>query len=231
MYNIGELEYPGAAKMSENATFNDMVENVDCVTIDGSVYTPDRVAGYIKTWREKYFDLPLTAVPIVSISKYHRHADVLTENEKETLDHAFYDLESPASEHRFRTEFDFFAALIRASEDNANQVYQLKRKITMMYHRVHARYGDLFDMCQHDYGSKTMGGNKEERQSWFHMKYPALFEIDRAYEDFLEEIDIELERWDHFSAAASRQLTSTENSYKATGRLYDRKPGKYVIDD
>lgn len=209
----------------------DLIENVECVTIKGTRLTPNHVEGKISELRKRYFDLPLYAAPVVSESKYSRHASQLTEAEKEILDNAPYDFDMSTGEKRFRTEFDYFSALIRASEDNASQVAQLKRKMTYTWHAIRARYADVYDMCLHDYGSKTMGANQQERTSWFHSKYPALFEIERAYSDFLDEIEIELERWDNFSAGASRQLTATEASYKATGRMYDRKPGKYVFDD
>ena len=206
-----------------------MIENVDCVTINGNVLTVAHVNGMLNEVRRKYFDLDLVATPVVSVSRYARNAEELTETQKELLDNSPFEFDDSVGERRFRTEFDYYAALIRAAEDNADQIYQLKRKMTARVHVLTARYADLYDMCLHDYGSKTMGSNDKEREAWFHMKYPALFEIARTYENFLEEIEIELKRWEQFSSAASRQLTATETSYKATGRLFDRHSGRYAI--
>ena len=207
-----------------------MLENVDCVTIGGNVYTLDNVMGRLENMRKRYFDLPLNAKPIVSESRFSRNADQLSAAEKEILDNAPYEFDESVGERRFRTEFDYYSALIRAAEDNADQIFQLKRMVVARLHIIQARYGDLYDMCLHDYGSQTMGKNANDRTSWFHMKYPALFEIERAYSDFLEEVDIELQRWEQFSASASRQLTATETSYKATGRLFDRRSGRYDVE-
>ena len=206
-----------------------MIENVDCVTINGNVLTVAHVNGMLNEVRRKYFDLDLVATPVVSVSRYAHNAEEVTGTQKELLDNSPFEFDDSVGERRFRTEFDYYAALIRAAEDNADQIYQLKRKMTARVHVLTARYADLYDMCLHDYGSKTMGSNDKEREAWFHMKYPALFEIARTYENFLEEIEIELKRWEQFSSAASRQLTATETSYKATGRLFDRHSGRYAI--
>lgn len=204
-----------------------MTENVDCVTINGTPYTPANIKGSFDISRDRYFDLPLEAKPVVSESRRVRNPDRLSSEQREYLDSAPYDFDNSSTERRFRTEFDYYAALIRAAEDNADQLFQLKRRVTARSHIITARYREMFDMCVDKYGSKTMGTNQNDRKSWFHMKYPALAEISDLYTDFLEEINIELDRWQQFAAAASRGLTATEMSYRATGRLYDRHSGKY----
>ena len=205
-----------------------LVENKECVTVGDTVYTPASLEGHFRTARKKAFDLPITAVPIVSESQKWRKPERLTPEQKEQLDRSPYQFDDSIGEVRFKTEFDYYQALLRAVRDNSDIVYQLKRRITAQYHIVRARYNELFDQCYEEYGKDIMGKSEAERKSWFHMRYPALYEIETMFHDFLVEIDIELDRWEQFSASTSRGLTAVESSYKATGRLFNQHSAQYV---
>lgn len=202
-------------------------ELVDYILVDGTPETPMNVRGKLELTRNKFFDLEVHALPIIAQSHTMLGANNMSEQDKHYIDYAELDLQNPNTEKRFRTEFDFYAALIRAAEDNADLVATQKRKITRHYHTVNALYNEIFYQSLNKYGSKTMGSNKEERIAWMETTYPALAKIKQLYDDFLEEVDIELERWKQYISAASRGLTAVEDSYKATGRFYDVRSGKY----
>lgn len=207
------------------------IENVDYVLMNGQQMTPNNVRGRLDTYRKQYFDRPLVAAPIIRESERVIHPERLTETEKYQLDNSNYDLKrGAAGDKRFMTEFDYYGALLRAVEDNADAVFQLKRRIYRTYAAVHSLYGQIFNFCLSEYGS-SMGKNQPERVSWFQEKYPALYQIDELYDSFLDEIDIELDRWKEFSKSASRMLSSAELSYQATGRLFNHRRGQYFTDD
>lgn len=209
-------------------SIDEQVEYVDFIYIDGSKITPERLAGSIKNRREIYFNLDLIATPIVAESKKVIRPERYTADELRQMDTAPYTLKGGVSaEKRFRTEFDYYAALIRACEDNADKIAILKRQIVQTYNLVHAMYVTQFDTCLNTYGKQVMGNSDAERHAWFHGRYPALFNIDTMLEGFLDEVDIELERWGQFAKAASRGLSATELSYHASGKLYTNKAGKY----
>lgn len=219
--------------MAEDLQNLDGTEYYDYIILDGTKLTPNRVKGSIEATRKKFFDLEITAVPIISESQRLMRAQKLSLSEEEIyqLDNSPYILTRGASgEKRFLTEFDYYSALIRAGEDNANTVARLKRTIIYRYSQVKQMYWTVYDNSFHIYGKEQMGKSEAERRAWFHHKYVALYDIKTMYEDFLDEIDIELERWESFVKAASRQLSSTEMSYQATGRFYNHKAGKYIID-
>lgn len=207
------------------------VENVDYVVINGRRLTPSHVEGSIAELRRKNFDLELVALPIVRESDRVIRPEDLTETERERLNNMVYDLSrGQVGDRRFHTEFDFYSALIRATEDNADKVAVLKRKVYAAYAAVNAKYGKLYNYCIVEHGLKEMGSNTEERHAWFQDKYPALAEINTMYDDFLGEVTIELERWQDFAKSASRGLSSTELSYQASGKLYNHKRGSYLAD-
>lgn len=207
-------------------------ENIDYVYIKGTRYTPDKIRGVFEQQRKEYFDLELLAAPIVPLSNKMRNADKMTANEKMSIDNSYYSFEGGSeSDKRFMTEFDYYAALIRAAEDNADKVAVLKRRITAAYNVIEAERSRVYNRCLTEEGRKEMGTNSDERKAWFHTHYPALVEIRNLYSDFIDEIEIELTRWQDFSKAASRSLSATELSYQATGRLYTNKAGKYFFED
>lgn len=203
------------------------VENKDYVSLNGLQLTPDNVRGRFIEYRETYFDRPLVAKPIVRESERVIHPERLTDTERYQLDHSDYDLENGAvGDSRFRTEFDYYGALIRAAEDNADAVFQLKRNIYATYAAVHATYNQTYNFCMTTHKA-DMGANAAAREAWFQEHYPALCTVDGLYSSFLDEIEIELDRWREFSKSASRMLTTAELSYQATGRLYTHKRGHY----
>lgn len=207
------------------------VENVDYVTVNGHHLTPDNVVGSISALRGEYFDLPLSALPIIRESDrlIRPERERLTDTEREMLDNSMYDLSrGQVGDRRFHTEFEYYSALLRATEDNADKVAVLKRRMYATYAAVHSIYNQVFNFCLMKYGKKGMGNSDVERKAWFQENYPALFRIDELYDNFLEEVDIELERWRDFAKAASRQLTSTELSYHASGKLNTNRRGEYV---
>lgn len=205
-----------------------LIENIDCVTINGIQLTPSGAVHRIQEARKNHFDLQLVASPIVRESERVRRSESLTDAQREQLDYAPYELTNGvAGEKRFRNEFDYYAALIRATEDNADQVFKLKRDTMRVSNLIHQRFSKAYDEALINYGRKEMGSNDAERKAWFRLKYPALNDIMIAYDDFLDEIDVELERWQDFSKAASRMLSATEMSYRSTGRMLDRRSGKY----
>lgn len=211
---------------------SDGVENVDYVIINGHRLTPANVEGSIAELRKKNFDLPLVALPIVRESARVIRPEDLTESEREALDNMVYDLSrGQVGDRRFHTEFDYYSALIRATEDNADKVSILKRKVYATYAAVHAKYGKVYNYCIMEHGQKHMGANAEERKAWFQDKYPALCEIDEMYDNFFDEVTIELERWQDFAKSASRGLSSTELSYQASGKLYTHKRGNYYGEE
>lgn len=207
------------------------IENVDYVLMKGQEMTPDNVRGRLERYRKQYFDRPLVAKPIVRESERVIRPERLTDTERDALDNSNYDLDRGAvGDRRFMTEFDYYGALIRATEDNADAVFQLKRRIYQTYAVVHSTYGQVFNFCLTEFGSE-MGKNAQDRQAWFQDRYPALYEIDELYDSFLDEIEIELDRWKEFSKSASRMLTTAELSYQATGRLFNHKSGKYFNEE
>lgn len=217
-----------------NDVLNDEQEYIDYIFLDGIKQTPDRVTGSIRLSRDKYFDLELVALPIISESSrlLRPERERMTQEELYQLDNSPYILtHGSAGERRFLTEFDYYSALIRACEDNADQVFHLKREITRRYHMVEMEYWKQYDRCLSKYGKEVMGRSESERNAWFHQRYPALYEIHMLYEQFLEEIDCELERWQSFARSASRQLSSTELGYQSSGKLYTNKRGKYAIEE
>lgn len=210
---------------------NDGIENYDYVIINGHKLTPANVEGSIAELRRKNFDLPLVALPIVRESDRVIRPEDLTATEREALNNMVYDLSrGQVGDRRFHTEFDYYSALIRATEDNADKVARLKRKVSATFFAVNAQYGKLYNYCIMEYGLKVMGSNAEERKAWFQDKYPALVEINEMYDNFLDEVNIELERWQDFAKSASRALSSTELSYQASGKLYTHKRGNYYAD-
>lgn len=207
------------------------IENVDYVVVNGVRMTPDNVRGRFQDYRKKNFDLPLVAAPIVRESERAINAGKLTETQRYQLDHSNYDLSRGAvGDSRFLTEFDYYAALIRAAEDNAFAVSRLKRNIHATYTVVHALYGKVYSFCLLDRG-KEMGSNSESRRAWFQANYPALYAIDSLYSDFIDEIDIELDRWQEYARGASRMLSAAEMSYSATGRFYNHRRGSYITPE
>lgn len=206
------------------------IENVDYVLVNGQKMTPDNVRGRLARYRNEYFDRDLVAKPIVRESDRVIHPEKLTDTERYQLDNSNYDLKrGAAGDRRFMTEFDYYGALIRATEDNADAVFQLKRRIYATYAVVHSLYGQIFNLCLTT-KSAVMGKNAADRAAWFQEHYPALYMIDELYDNFLDEIEIELERWREFSKSASRMLTTAELSYQATGRLFNHRRGQYIDD-
>lgn len=207
------------------------IENVDYVLMNGQQMTPDNVRGRLDNYRRQYFDRPLVAAPIVRESERVIHPERLTDTERYQLDNANYDLKrGAAGDKRFMTEFDYYGALLRAVEDNADAVFTLKRRIYKTYAAIHSLYNQIFNFCLSTHGSSEMGRNQQDRTAWFQEKYPALYAIDDLYDSFLDEIEIELERWKEFSKTASRMLSSSELSYQATGRLFNHRRGQYLTD-
>lgn len=206
-----------------------LVENIECVTINGKVLTPAIVERRLEEQRKLHFDLQLIATPIVSEAARARDRKHLTQEQCEALDYSPYNLSDDiVSERRFKNEFDYYAALLRATEDNADQVSRLKRNTVKIHTLVRQRYNEVYDDEMISTGRKNMGSNDAERSAWFREKYPALSKIYELYDGFLDEVQIELERWQDFSKAASRMLSATELSYRASGRLFDRGSGKYI---
>lgn len=207
------------------------IENVDYVLVNGQKMTPDNVRGRLDTYRRQYFDRDIVAAPIVRESERVLHPERLTETERYQLDNANYDLKrGAAGDKRFMTEFDYYGALLRAVEDNADAVFTLKRRIYRTYAAVHSLYGQIFNFCLTTHGA-DMGRNQQDRTAWFQEKYPALCQVDELYDTFLDEIEIELDRWKEFSKSASRMLSSAELSYQATGRLFNHRSGQYFTDE
>lgn len=206
------------------------LENVDYVDVNGQKMTPDNVRGRLARYRTEYFDRDLVAKPIVRESERMLHPERLTETERYQLDNSNYDLKrGAAGDKRFMTEFDYYGALIRATEDNADAIFQLKRRIYATYAVVHSIYTQTFNLCLTT-KSDAMGRSAADKTAWFQEHYPALYKIDELYDTFLDEIEIELERWREFSKSASRMLTTAELSYQATGRLFNHKRGQYASD-
>ena len=196
-----------------------MISNVDYVEIRGSVYTPEKLEGYIDTRRSDYFDRPLIATPIVSESARDIRADKLTETQRYALDTSPYEFNDTIGEKRFKTEFDYYSALMRAIQSNLDSIYLLKRSTAAQLRYVEATYAELYDdmLCtNHD-----MGRNDKERRAAFRRRYPALVKCRQLLSDFYEEITIEEERLASFNQSASRLITSTESSYAAQGKMWN----------
>ena len=196
-----------------------MISNVDYVEIRGSVYTPEKLEGYIDTRRSDYFDRPLIATPIVSEADRDIRADKLTETQRYALDTSPYEFNDTIGEKRFKTEFDYYSALMRAIQSNLDSIYLLKRSTAAQLRYVEATYAELYDdmLCtNHD-----MGRNDKERRAAFRRRYPALVKCRQLLSDFYEEITIEEERLASFNQSASRLITSTESSYAAQGKMWN----------
>ena len=198
------------------------IENKDFIYVGDSMLTVGLVEARFEEYRRQYFDQPLESAPVVEESKRGLRPENRTLEEQEYLDYAPYDFEDPVHEKRFQNEFDFHSALLRATAANTDRLFKLKRQISHDYYSVRAQYTELFASEYVKYG-KSMGGNDNTRQSWFLNRYPALAEINRLYEDFLSEVQIEIDRLQQFSASTSRALAATENSYRARGLLFDKK--------
>ena len=216
--------------MSNSHVFTEQ-KFVDYIVIDHEKVTPDQLDGRFTALRKDYFEREFIAAPIIPPSRNmsERELNRMSATERYQRDMSDYSFEGGRNaDNRFLTEFDYYAALIRAAEDNADAVYTLKRNITRLSHIVDAQYSDIYNRCLSEEGRTNMGSNAEERRAWFNVTYPALTKIKMMYDDFIEEIDIELQRLDAFSKAASRSLSALELGYQATGRLYNNKSGKYV---
>lgn len=210
---------------NEQANF---IENVDCVTINGISITPAKAQSWVDEQRKKFFDLPLIATPIVAESKNVLHPEKLSAEKAYQLDTAPYILTGGVSgEERFHNEFDYLSALIRAVQDNADQLSKLKRRTIKAANTLRVRYNQCYNAAIVEVGLKTMGQNETVRNAWFNNRYPGLCQVCAIYDGFLEEINTELERWRDFGKSASRELTSQENSYRASGKMYDMRSGKY----
>lgn len=230
---MAERIYRGSVEHGNQHSSGYSRQNIDYVLVSGQKLTVDNIIGKINASRERYFDLELTAAPIIPVTRMMdpRRVARMTETEKIQYDTSDYSFVGGAdSDKRFATEFDYYAALIRAAEDNADQVSMLKRRTIAEYHVIQAEYSRVYDRCLLDNGRKEMGSNTDERRAWFHMNYPALYEAESLYSDFIEEIDVELVRWQDFGKAASRGLSAVELSYKATGKLFTNRSGKYYVE-
>lgn len=198
----------------------------DYVTInDTNLYMikPSLVAARFEQFRNEYFDQELEATPIVSAVNDQLRPERYSATEQEQLNYAPYDFENSVDEPRFKNDFDFYAGTLRAVQINANRVGQLRRLITQEYYVVHAQYTHLYSECVLKYGSKALGSNTEERKAWFRSRYRALADIDELYSNFLDEIEIETERLQTFGSYSSRALSATEASYRAQGKLFDKR--------
>lgn len=199
------------------------IENKDWIYQNYDRLTPEMVESRFEQYRSEFFDQPLTAYPVVPESAKQLRPEYLSDTQLEALDRAPYDFENAIDEPRFANEFDFYAALLRAVQQNTDRLFRLRRQITQEYYAVHGKYNDVFGWCMRKYGKQGMGSNAEDRKSWFLKEYPALARIDFLYEGFIDEIEIETDRCQQFGSSASRALSATESSYRSRGLLFDRK--------
>lgn len=196
-----------------------MISNVDYVEIKGATYTPEKLEGYIETRRKDYFDRPFIATPIVSEADRDIRANKLTETQRYALDTSPYEFDDTIGEKRFKTEFDYYSALMRAIQSNLDSVYLLKRGTVAQLRYLEATYAELYDDMLSN--NPNMWRNDKERRAAFRKHYPALVKCCQLLEDFFEEIVIEEQRLASFNQSASRLITSTESSYAAQGKMWN----------
>lgn len=214
------MAYDGYDSNGANGGSAYKTRNYDYVEIYGDMYTPASLEGWITVQRDDVFDQPMLARPVVSEADRSIRPERLTATERESMDYSYYQFDDSVGERRFKTEFDYYTALMRAVQANVDRVLVLKRKTAAMLRYVSSEYTQLYDEARMRYGA-DMGKNDGDRRAWFRREYPALVKCRDILEGFLDEIGIEEDRLKQFSQSTSRMITSTESSFAAQGKLWN----------
>lgn len=194
--------------------FQGKTDYVDFIPTKNGSLTLNQVEGLFDVYRAKYFDLPLRQAPIIKESERFASVSTLSESEKAAMDTAYYNLEDPTLDSRMKGKYEIYENTLLAVRSNINTVLAGKRKITEDTNEINRLYDRVFSVAFAEHG-KAMGSSQDARKAWMRNRFPALVDIKDAYNDFLDEFDIEVNRLELFMQATSRALASYQDDARA----------------
>lgn len=197
----------------DDAVIKGTTDYVDFIPTKTGALTLSQVEGMFEVYREKYFDLPLRQAPIISESERYEAVATLSDAEKQNMDNAYYNLEDPILDKRMKGKYEIYENTLLAVRSNVSTVLTGKRKITEASNEINRLYDRVFAVALSEHG-KAMGNSEQARKAWMRNRFPALANIKDAYNDFLDEFDIEVERLELFMQATSRALASYQDDAK-----------------